>query len=142
MLNVPTREDLAHSVNLASRILKKSIQASATDRKASKRDEDLRALCKAHMELVGTLDDYVADIYPVFDEIEREYRENGCQIVLFDGKFVLVDRNANALVSGPTLRDLAINYLLWHTDWESQEDLEEAAQEEDSMDEEASGGEE
>jgi hypothetical protein len=121
MLDVPDRASFATPSKLATRILKKS------------NDQDTRVLAKAFQRLLGALDEYVADVYPSFDLIEAECRDNGCRIVLDAGVFRLVGRNGDHIVSGPTLRDLFINYLLQNTDWVEQEELQEAANEEDGV---------
>jgi hypothetical protein len=120
MLEIPDRAELTVACKLGNRILKKS------------KDPDIRTVVKAFLALVEGLDAYVNDLYPCFDAVETEIRFNGSEIRLLDGVFQVYNPvTGDVLITGHTLKDLFINYLLWKTDWVPQVELEEAATEED-----------
>lgn len=122
MIEPPTRADLANSERMARRIL------------GSSQNQDIRALCKAHLGFVKQIDEFVESLYPCFDLVENEIRQNKSSLCLDDdGVFRIKKTDGTVLISGKSLKDLFVNMVLFHGDWENDEFLEQCALEEDEI---------
>jgi|688.fasta_scaffold195170_2 hypothetical protein len=120
---IPTRADLAKAEKLAKRMLNFHKQ------------QEVRVLAKNYLWLVHQMDLYVESMYPCFEIVETQIRQNR-HVLEFDadGVFRLKDpQTGKHLFTGQTLKDLFLNAVLWGSDWPSDEEFKEICQEEDQI---------
>lgn len=91
-------------------------------------------MCKAFLGFAKQIDDFVESLYPCFDLVEDEIRQNQSRLIFEeDGVFRIRKTDGTVLTSGKSLKDLFVNMILFHGTWEQEEFLEQCAKEEDEI---------
>jgi hypothetical protein len=126
MVEPPTRHEMAEDERKARLILSKST------------DTDVRYVCKRFIHWVGVADRYADSFYPCFDLLEAEVRQHRSSFSLEnDGIWRLRSSEGKIVLTGTSLKDLFVNVVLWKGEWPQEELLQECADAEDEILEEA-----
>jgi hypothetical protein len=82
------------------------LKAHCTDR--------IREICRTFLELLEDLDNYTLGIYPVFELVDSEVRNNKARFVADDEGYRLIRPDGFVLSQGATMREWLINHVSQH----------------------------